>query len=175
MSNVFYIPGFGSGPDSSTFLELKKLIPEIKILSYDFKNPAASLDDLTAYLSTLDDVIIVASSLGGWYAEEISKCVICDLVLYNPATMPWVTLSRYGVDSDVLSKYADIANEELNSVLPNRRHVILCTDDEIIDCSAAKNKYSLNASITFMTGGHRSTTESIALMAKKVEYLHNTF
>lgn len=175
MSNIFYIPGFGSGPDSSTFLELKKLIPEIKLLSYDFKDPATSVAKLAAHLSTLDDVIIVASSLGGWYAEEISKSVICDLVLYNPATTPWITLSKYGVDSDILSKYSDAASIEPNSVLPNRRHIILCTNDEVIDCSAARDKYSLNANITFTTGGHRSTPESIILMANKVLYLHNTF
>lgn len=175
MSNIFYIPGFGSGSNSSTFLELKKLIPEIRTLPYDSDSPKRSVDILVTYLSGLDDIILVASSLGGWYAEEISKRVICDLVLYNPSTAPWVTLSKYNVDSNVLDEYERVSSDESDSVLAVRRHVILCTDDEVIDCSAARTKYTHTADITLTTGGHRSTPEAIKLMAEKVKYLHNTF
>jgi len=184
MSKIFYIHGYNSSINSSTLTELRKHIPDVIALTYDHTDPKASIDAMTKVIYTLstpddgadhDDVIIVASSLGGWYANEISKRMICDLVLYNPATAPWRSLGKYGVSEEVLDRYADVAIDISSTRHVPRTHVILSTDDEVIDHKEALFLYSHIANVTLTTGGHRSTPENIRLIVDAAYYLDNSF
>lgn len=178
-SSVFYIHGFGSGPDSRTGAELKMFIPNLVCLTYDHTDPAGSLDKMVSEIraeSAGNDVIIIGSSLGGWYTNEISKRVICDVVLYNPATAPWNSLGKYGVSSDVLKLYSAVTiNSGITISKTCRRHVILSVDDEVLDHRVALALYKDRSSVSMTTGGHRSTPENIAIIVDRVSYLDNSF
>lgn len=178
MTAIYYIHGFGSSADSTTARALKEHFPDLKTPTYDSNTPALSVFGMMREIiktSAGDDVIIIASSLGGWYANEIAKHIVCDLVLYNPSTRPWETLTRYGVKKDVLDEYRRSAKAEMEFIPHVRRHIVLSTDDEIIPCEIAAEHFKAKAAITYTDGGHRSTDKNINIIAEKVEYLINSF
>lgn len=178
MTTTFYIHGYGSSVDSLTATSLREYIPELKALTYDHNTPSLSVIGMIREIVKTagdDDVVIIGSSLGGWYTNEIAKHIICDIILYNPATEPWETLARYGVKKDALDEYRRVAKTTMAFTPSVRRHVILSTDDEIIPYEKAAEYFKGKASITYTTGGHRSTDESIKIISERVTLLENSF
>lgn len=171
-SKIFYIHGFGSSVNSETLKKLQKSFPDAVGLTYDHSEPEASLMSLVAQLQQYanDDLIIVASSLGGWYAEKLTGRIIANYILYNPSTQPEKTLSRHNLSQEILYKYKTLNT----NVLPvSSRNVIISIDDETIDPVIADNKYRETADMTYTAGGHRMTPEAMNVIVNKINFLEN--
>lgn len=173
---IYYIHGFGSTPESSTTQMLREHFTDVIGLDYDHNDPVLSICKMIAEIN--DDAsksdkypIIVGSSLGGWYAEHLTRYVVADYILYNPSTNPEITLSRHGLSQDVLYKYKSITSPY--KFLPTSRSVLLSEDDEIIDYKVALNKYKEIAQVMFTNGGHRMTDENMRLIADRINILKN--
>jgi predicted esterase YcpF (UPF0227 family) len=81
---TFYIHGYGSSPKSQTFVDMQAAIPDIECLTYDSNAPMSSILSSVNTLKSIDEPIhIIASSLGGWYAERIASIISVSLTLYN--------------------------------------------------------------------------------------------
>ena len=173
---IIYIHGFGSSGMSDTAKMLREVYPSLTAPTYDASRPSESLDSLIRLIDSIDDedIIIVASSLGGWYAEEIAKRRVVDLVLFNPAITPSTTLAKLGVPPKVLDDYDRISTlkEPSNSA---RRYVVLSTDDILIDYTLSKAKYEGRASVEYVTGGHRMTAKHIPTLVTRIDYLRYSF
>lgn len=97
--SILYIPGFGSDHTSSTFLAIKKRFSGraiVECLSYDNFNPkkaeAELLEQVSVhYVSDLpfhDHILLVGSSFGGYWANQIASKLNLPFILLNPCLLP---------------------------------------------------------------------------------------
>ena len=160
MKHTIYIHGFGSSGQSDSAKAIKKQIPDLLTPTYDAFKPFESLQQLLKIVE--DGDVIIASSLGGWYAERISERKKVTLVLYNPSIDPTKTLVKYDVPSETRQDYKTIENEspEPNYITPVT--LILSIDDEVIYYRIAIDHYTKRANekraevkVIMNEGGHR--------------------
>lgn len=170
-TQVFYVHGFASTVKSDTLQKLQKFYPDAIGLTYDHTEPAKSIIQLTIQLQKYNDknLVIVGSSLGGWYAEQLTKHIVADYILYNPCTEPHKSLAKYSVPSDVLNKYK-VRETQCG---PASRTVIISVDDPVIHAAIADNKYKNTADMHYTAGGHRMTEEAMDVIVQKINYLEN--
>lgn len=168
---IYYIHGFGSSANSDTLKLLQKTHPDAIGLTYDYTDPVQSLQKLTEQLnSDPTDKIIIGSSLGGWYAEQLTNTVVAEFILYNPATNPENTLGKLGVSDDVLLKYFDATSMTMK-IVP--RFIILSGDDNVIPPTIAYNKYMCISDISMTLGGHRMTDKNMGIILNKINFTGN--
>jgi predicted esterase YcpF (UPF0227 family) len=175
-TQIYYIHGFGSSPQSDTLKMLQKEFPDAIGLTYDYNCPGESLTELVKFIRSASIVsgthpIIIGSSLGGWYAEMLTRYVVADFILYNPSMNPEVTLARHGLPQEVLFKYKEISSPY--KFLPCSRNVLLSRDDEIIDPMIAAIKYEHIANVMFTSGGHRMTEMNMNYIVSIIKYSRN--
>ena len=173
---LYYIHGFGSSLDSSTLQDLNTRFDGVTGLTYDHNEPTTSLKQLSEKLidvSKNDDLTIIASSLGGWYAEQLTDSVVADYILYNPCTNPEVSLAKYGLSKDVLYAYKQHSDYIARKKPVANRTVVLSMDDEVVDPLNTLKYYKNRANTVQTVGGHRMTPENIEKIFEKVRYLEN--
>lgn len=170
MKHTIYIHGFGSSGQSESAQSIKKFIPDLVTPTYDALTPYESLEKLLKLVKNGDTII--ASSLGGWYAERISEIKDVKLILYNPSVDPSRTLAKYDVPSSILQEYKVMEIESPDSKYVTPVTLILSIDDEIIYYAIAKDHYTEKArngkakvSLVLNEGGHR--------IGKNVNYIFN--
>lgn len=176
---VMYIHGKGGSGNGATAVSLREYIPDLIAPSYDYRTPEASLTQLINVVDSVpnnEDLIIIASSLGGWYAEEIAKCRVVDLILFNPVIDPRPTLSRVTEEAieDLICAYEEIGRRK-KSRLNIRRYVYLSVDDPLIPYAPSCLKYSkMGAALRFTDGGHRMTKRHMPEIISTVKDLTNS-
>lgn len=173
---IFYIHGYGSSVNSDTLKMLQKDFPDAIGLTYDFREPITSIEVLIDFVNSFCSSqesfpIIIGSSLGGWYAEQLTKHVVADYIMYNPSTSPENTLTKYGLPQAVLFKYKQVS--VASKFLPTSRSVLLSVDDETIDYNNAYIKYKGIADVQLTDGGHRMTEKNMQLIVARINYLRN--
>ena len=187
--NLIYIHGLDSDANSIKGLLLddycKKHYPDIKVYRPDFnQSPQVVFDELLELVARLNEdstVVLVGSSLGGYFATLISNETGCSALLINPSTQPHLTLQRFedDVKADTLKSDFDndkvlhttsggwsitksdlqwFARHQLLSVKsPNQVAVMLKQGDELLDANLSAAFYGqYGVSITLQEGGdHR--------------------
>ena len=106
--------------------------------------------------------IIVASSLGGWFAERLQRHVPCDLILWNPSLHP--DLTKYGMTV----KYDAI--EAVDRSTP--RTVFLGELDDVVNMDYAYYAYSIyknKARINILKEGHRMSEAGLIAVSNAIE------
>ena len=84
-------------------------------MTYDPEDPKSSIEEMVKKIKLDDEYpIIIGSSLGGWYAEQLTNYVVGDFIMYNPSTTPWVGLKKYGLCKEVLDQYESL-NKNMNT------------------------------------------------------------
>ena len=172
-SLVFYIHGFGSSVNSETLQSLRKFYPDAEGLTYDHDQPFQSISTMVKDVRATAgdrDVVIVGSSLGAWYAEQLTAHIVGDFIMYNPCTQPEVSLHKYGVGIDTLQAYKLRSTKTLP---PASRTVVLCFDDVVIDPRIADVKYSSVSDMLYTNGGHRMTPYNLSIIVDKIKFLQN--
>lgn len=172
---IIYIHGFGSNGNTDTAKDLRKTFPDLISPTYDPLSPGKSLNQLEKLLDKKEKNIIIASSLGGWYAERLSEKVKnVELYLYNPSTNPSGTLGKFGVEQGILDEYARL---QLNIGESKKTPVtlFLAIDDEVIPFRIARDHYTeksrrgeVKLNIVMADGGHRMGT-NVVLVGKTVK------
>jgi predicted esterase YcpF (UPF0227 family) len=149
---IIYIHGYGSSPQSKSAQSLREFFPDLITPTYDPLKPRESLKNLISIVPKNEKVVIVGSSLGGWYATRVAEATNSHLVVYNPSTEPENTLVKYEIDEEIREIYKKI-KEESKKDLPAQ--VILSIDDEVIDYKKAMSYYMPKSNFVFNKGGHR--------------------
>lgn len=171
MTTYFYIHGFNSSKNSDTVQKLRKYFPNIVPLTYDYKNPEKSIKDLTSEINSYSgELTIISSSLGGWYAEQLTKYVGADYIFFNPATEPYKTLF-YDFGKQLADIYKRLSDYSFIRVC--RRVVVLGTNDQVINYKTTDIKYTNAARVIKIEGGHRMTDESIQLIIELIKEMDN--
>lgn len=166
---IYYIHGCGSSLKSDTLLGLQKEM-DVVGLTYDIQNPVGSINKLVDSIHD-EHPIIIGSSIGGWFAEQLSNYISGSFVMYNPSTEPWDSLSKYGIQKEILDTFKSLDKPMRVAT----RVVIVSTDDEILNPELAIVKYSSNSWVEFTIGGHRMTSDNLKLIVREAKFLEHSF
>lgn len=163
-SKLLYLHGFRSSPQSAKARLLAQYMHD-KGLASNWACPQLNVSPRTAIATTcaiLDEwllagtlaheIVIIGSSLGGFYATWLTQRYGCRCVLLNPAITPWQDLPQYLGEQPLWHGGGSITVEphhmvELNSLavstisLPQRYFLIAATGDEVIDYRTMLNHY----------------------------------
>ncbi len=169
--NYYYIHGFASGKNSSTFGEIRKRIPSVKALAYDSaKTYSENMESLASQIAGDNEpCCIIGSSLGGFYAMQLTPFAHCCAarLLVNPCVAPRPTLESFKGDcqnfetgkpfsltSDICNSYPeDLDIVKLSRGIPTA--VLLSKNDEVLDFRIAEHKFRHIADIKYINGKHR--------------------
>lgn len=153
---VLYFHGYGSSPRTDKVTDLKKVFvdvraPQVPLLYEDAER------ELSAYveevLAERRDVIIVGTSLGGYWAGAVGAKYNIPAVLVNPATDPERSLSQF---NDSMLSSVELSKFPRATASSSARIVLLAEDDDIINPQAALDLFSGNAKVVrYQDGGHR--------------------
>jgi len=167
---ILYIHGFGSSGKGGKALEFKRYFKEQNIpfiapsLSYV---PELAIDTLKQLIESYDDVTLIGSSLGGYYAIYLAEKYGLKAVLINPAVDSSKTLRRVLDLGGMAKNYFDNTqftwNENHVSMLQHYRVervkygeylLLLQTGDDVLDYKEALAKLPNAQSIVEEGGTH---------------------
>jgi predicted esterase YcpF (UPF0227 family) len=157
---ILYLHGFRSSPQSFKARMMRARLAELGRLS-EWQCPvlpvspcdAIALAESIAGAALPEDVTVVGSSLGGYYATYLAEKHGWRAVLLNPAVMPDVDLSAYlgeqplwhgGGTITVLPRHLDeLRALHVDAITrPERYFLIAATGDEVLDYRAMLAHYS---------------------------------
>jgi len=174
MNKFIYIHGWGSSGIGDTASLFKTLVPGLIAPTLDYYKPAEALETLLALVDQFpeDDVYIIASSLGGFFAENVAVRRVVHVIFYNPSLRPY-EVSR--IDPAALPELRELAlSAPAPSSPSSTRSVVLCYDDDIVLPEYAAG-YFHKYDVVWSSGGHRMTTANaesiVSILNKKINYL----
>jgi predicted esterase YcpF (UPF0227 family) len=174
---IIYIHGFNSGGVGNGKVAL--LRQQDFVESVQTTNLPPSPDDAIEALTDLinlhrvnghlpTDLVLVGTSLGGYYAHYLSKTFGIKAVLINPSTIPletlvkkigdhtnYVTGDKYTFTTDMVNQ---LAKYSINPGAAPRVPTLVCLDmgDDVLDANIALTKFADHAKIiSFPGGSHR--------------------
>lgn len=152
-----YIHGFNSSPHSTKARQLHAYLKSLgrgeefacPALSYD---PAIAMSQLEA-LTTARPLVLIGSSLGGFYATYIAERTGCKAVLVNPAITPHIGLEAYlGPQRNLYTNEPyELTRRHLDHMATffvaqptriERYFLMVTTGDEVLDYREAVAKYA---------------------------------
>lgn len=156
---IIYLHGFLSSPESSKAVMLREAMRQ-RARADDYICPqlplspraAAKMVLATAQMESADELTVIGSSLGGFYATWLAEQLACRAVLLNPSIKPFEDLRPYvgpqrlygsGETVDFKPQYL----EELQAIdtpritQPERYFLLAATGDELIDYRTMVAKY----------------------------------
>ncbi|WP_173912070.1 YqiA/YcfP family alpha/beta fold hydrolase [Acinetobacter sp. Marseille-Q1618] len=169
--NIIYLHGFQSSPLSikgQQLYEYSQYLSQCQVHLPDLNYPPNQVTNFVSkMIEELDDVALVGSSLGGFYATQLAEKFNIPAVLINPAVQPWVLFRKlFGIEQlpyQVNEKWT-LDNTQLNfleqTAIKKLQHsenflVLLQQGDEVLDYREAQAFYRPNAFvITEMQGNH---------------------
>lgn len=158
MNTFVYFHGYGSSSKTDKVDRVKSLFPNDEVLAFDINvDPNISLFEvgdkiLNALLDNYNSpgsLYFVGTSLGAWYANELSNGFGCPALLINPCYDPTTSLTKYGVAEDVRNNYSVMNLKDIN-----RKMIVLDPEDDVIDHSVLIDKLS-------DVGGHYRKFENV--------------
>jgi len=167
---IIYIHGFNSSGQSGKAHELSEIFVDEQVLAPDLPwQPKLAIEMLEALIQSYDDesLLLVGSSLGGYYAQYLGYRFSLPVVLINPALHPiplllgcvgeqtnYYTQEVYQLTEEAvyyLEHYVVDAVSMKNPVL-----VLLDKGDELIDYQIALKAYHHHGTVKCFEGGsHR--------------------
>ncbi len=187
--NVIYVHGLDSDANSTKGLLLEgyceKHHPDITIHRPDLnQSPQVVFDKLVSMINSVsgnDKVVLVGSSLGGYFSTLVSNETGCPALLINPSMQPHITLQRFEEDKGADTLKTDDGNQKVlhttsggwavtkadlqwfadHQLLtvdnPSQVAVMLKQGDELLDANLSAAFYrQQGATVTIQQGGdHR--------------------
>ena len=147
---ILYLHGFASSSGSAKVKSLQAF-PDVTIVSFDLDvGPFKAIKQISSFIEEHieKDIMLMGSSLGGYYALHISAIFDLPAVLINPSMEPFKTLARF-VDSRVQNYSKDESFiykqqyvDELKTLVidqANQKKILLMlqTGDENLDYKTA--------------------------------------
>lgn len=186
---IIYLHGFNSDGNSSTIKEIRKEIPGLVSISYDYINADTACEQIGSLIEdTLKidpELILAGTSLGGFWANYFAQKYQLNCLLVNPAISPSVSL-RKAVEFSPLLNYNtgesrefthENAEEYKKYEVPVEhginRTIVLGKNDEVIDYRKSEEKYRNKGRIILTEEGHRIEDYSRILKILK-EISHST-
>lgn len=157
---IIYLHGFQSSPMSKKGQQLEQYCTNVEHADVHLpdlnKPPEHVLRDISKLIERLplDQVRLVGSSLGGFYATYLVAKYGCPAVLINPAMRPWQLFEdlfgieqiplkvtdSWTLDADQLQQLQSIADTKLKHA--DKILVLLQRGDEVLDYRQAQRYYN---------------------------------
>ncbi|MCE1271466.1 MAG: esterase [Acinetobacter sp.] len=157
---IIYLHGFQSSPMSKKGQQLEQYCTNVEHTDVHLpdlnKPPEHVLRDVSKLIESLpfDQVTLVGSSLGGFYATYFVAKYGCPAVLINPAMQPWQLFEdlfgieqiplkvtdSWTLDADQLQQLQSIADTKLKHA--DKILVLLQRGDEVLDYHQAQRYYN---------------------------------
>ncbi len=157
---IIYLHGFQSSPMSKKGQQLEQYCTNVEHVDVHLpdlnKPPEHVLRDISKLIESLplDQVRLVGSSLGGFYATYLVAKYRCPAVLINPAMQPWQLFEdlfgieqiplkvtdSWTLDADQLQQLQSIADTKLKHA--DKILVLLQRGDEVLDYRQAQRYYN---------------------------------
>lgn len=137
---------------------LKDYFGKNNVLSPDlYEAPIMALNQLTKIIESWTNLLLIGSSLGGFYSNVLSTRFKLKQVLINPSIEPWVTLPKTEptYPREYISQLHDIDKSIEGYSNFQNTTLFLAKDDEVLDYKVAKSKFEGAKMYIFETGGHR--------------------
>ncbi len=169
---VLYLHGFLSSPRSQKARQTLRYCEEIGlgkriVIPQMNHGPAETISQLRALIKTLnpDQLVLMGSSLGGYYAIYLSQLYGAPAVLINPAIKPYELWGSYlgenrNYYSDEVQLVTDQHIDELRKLEvlqlaePSNFKVFLQAGDETLDYRQAIQKFRTSQCVIRVNGSH---------------------
>ena len=156
--NIIYLHGFQSSALSIKGQQLKQYFAEnnaVTVYLPDLNQaPLQVMQQMSALIESLQNVTLVGSSLGGFYATQLVAKYGVPAVLINPAMRPWQLFRELFADADLpyqvtpdwvldntqLDQLAQMAHSFVQDA--DKILVLLQQGDEVLDYREAQRYYS---------------------------------
>jgi len=181
---IYYIHGFNSGIKKDRIELLSKLL-ETEVIGLEYKSEESyfyNLGYLDSQIRKLGNPdAIIGTSLGAFYAQNLSREYNCMTVLINPCLNPKETLTKWiGTNTNYATgnvydlKEKIINTYDVNELTFNTQTlVILATGDELFDYTTSYNElYGRCEIVTFEGGCH--SFDNYAEIASDIDYFLKT-
>ncbi len=129
---ILNLHGFMGEADNKNYKVLCEMFSAEAIISpqlnYKETSPEKLLEQLSDLVET-DDYIFVGQSLGGWYADKLSRKFKRPCILTNPCNYPHKLelITTSGIPEDFVEQYAKMSVYD-----ENERAYVLCSDADTI-------------------------------------------
>ncbi|RLA46094.1 MAG: esterase YqiA [Gammaproteobacteria bacterium] len=194
MTSLLYIHGFNSSPDSTKARQtrdwLAAQLPAVDfICPFLSPFPSLAMAKLESILesipkltkTSLAPVVLIGSSMGGYYATWLAEKYACKAVLVNPAVRPWLGREyllgdqenyHTGEVSRIEQGHLDQLQEFDVAILsePARFMVLVQSGDEVLDYRQAAEKYAA-CKLLIEEGGDHSFQGYEHHLADVIEFL----
>lgn len=157
---ILNLHGFMGEADNKNYKALCEMFPVEDIISpkIDYINTAP--EELLKYFSDMvntDDFIFVGQSLGGWYADKLSRKFKRPCILTNPCNYPHKLelITASGIASEFVEQY-----RKMSSYTGNERAYTLCSDADTILPDNYADCVKLFRTVKRVHGSH-STIENV--------------
>ncbi len=170
---VIYLHGFASSGRSSKAQRLQRWLAPIPVHAPTFRqDPPSAVRFLEGYIrdavaqTPQEPLLLVGSSLGGYYAQYLARRFPAGVVLINPALNPVETLAQCVGENRVfqtqevftftLSQLQALESFDIVDPCASPAPTLLLVDqgDEVIDPSLAVERYSGCAEMRIFEGGN---------------------
>lgn len=169
--NIVYLHGFDSSPLSIKGQQLKRYCTDIPNIQVHLPNlnmsPKQVVEQISSLIEALDNVVLVGSSLGGFFATYFVAKYNIPAVLINPAMQPWLLFEElfqiekmpyvvndaWTIDQQQLQQLQQIGLESPRNA--DKILVLLQQGDETLDYRQAQRYYSAaTPSALILTDAH---------------------
>lgn len=157
---ILNLHGFMGEADNKNYKALCEIFPAKDIISPKLDYMETSPEKLIEQLSEMvdaDDFIFVGQSLGGWYADKLSRKFRCPCILTNPCYYPHKLelITDSGIPDDFVDQYTKMSVFD-----ENERAYVLCSDDDTVLTDNYADCVKLSRTVKRVHGSH-STIENI--------------
>ena len=153
MPALYYFPGYGGGPHSTTYQALLAEFPETKVLLYDNENAESAFTQLKEQLRDVaTDALFIGQSLGGFWAHHFALLHNQKALLINPSFRPFESLRKYGLSEEALTGFRKYDRPDILREPPT---VILSKEDTVVNPAPVFERYKGKARFIYVEGGHR--------------------
>ena len=157
---ILNLHGFMGEADNKNYKALCDIISPDDIISPPMKymelSPSELLEKLSEYVDT-DDFIFVGQSLGGWFADKLSRKHRRPCILTNPCYYPHELelITASGIPAEFVEQY-----REMSVTTQNERAYTLCSDADTVLPANHADCVKLSETVKAVHGSH-STIENI--------------
>lgn len=158
---ILTLHGFMAKADNKNYNALCEIMPAENIIApqlyYKEQSPAEILEMLSA-LAEPEDIFFVGQSLGGWFADKLSRKLGRPCILTNPCCYPHELelITNSGMPASFVEQYREMSAHDKNELA-----YTLCGDEDTLLPDNYDNSVKLSRSVTIVHGGH-STIEDLS-------------
>ena len=153
---ILNLHGFMGEADNKNYKALCNIISSEDIISpklyYKEESPNEILDMLSAFVDS-ENFIFVGQSLGGWYADKLSRKFKRSCILTNPCYYPHELelITDSGIPTEYVDQYRELSEHDKNDLA-----YTLCGDEDTLLPDNYGNSMKLSRDVTIVHGGHSS-------------------